>query len=357
MAIFKEGHAWDVITRGDVVEATVMLEEGATIRCMGWTSMLGPLDDGDRVVVNTTGINLGLGTGGEGFILWNTDGPGPEGGPPGHIVKLRYTPWQKAVLATEAPESPSHDVLAEADGLNRTPVVTCGLHSQVAAISAGIKAAAPEARVGYLMTDGGALPIDWSRLVTSLRDAALVDLTATCGHAFGGDLETVNVFSGMVALKLTGRADVIVAGMGPGVVGTGTKLGTTALEQGQLLDAAGALGGRPIAALRISFSDVRTRHQGVSHHALTSLRLAAQRRATVVAPELPEEQAATVEEQLRTSGVYDRHDVVVVSGEPGLELMRAKGVTPSSMGRDFDECHELFAAASAAGKLAGEWLG
>ena len=45
--------------------------------------------------------------------------------------------------------------------------------------------------------------------------------------------------------------------MGPGVVGTGTLLGHTALEQGQILDAANALGGRSIVCLRISFADER----------------------------------------------------------------------------------------------------
>ncbi len=354
MTVFREGHAWDIAERGDVVEATVKMDDGSSLRCTGWPSMLGKVEEGDRVIVNTVGVDLGLGTGGEGFIVWNTSGSGPHGEPPGHIVKLRYTPWQKPVLAAEAPESRWHQQLVDAVDLGGTPVVACGLHSQVAAAAAGIKAAAPGARVGYLMTDGGALPLAWSRLVESLRAKDMIDVTSTCGHAFGGDLETVNIFSGLVALKVAGPVDAIVAGMGPGVVGTDTTLGTTALEQGQMLDAAGSLRGKPVAALRISFVDERERHRGVSHHALTALGLVAQRRAIVVVPELPAAQSATIDEQLRRSGVSDRHDVVVLSGEPGLELMRAEGITPSSMGRPFEECHELFAAASAAGRLAGE---
>ena len=61
--------------------------------------------------------------------------------------------------------------------------------------------------------------------------------------------------------------------MGPGVVGTGTALGTTALEQAPILDGANALGARSMAVPRISFADPRPRHQGLSHHSLTALGL------------------------------------------------------------------------------------
>ena len=135
------------------------------------------------------------------------------------------------------------------------PVVACGLHSQIAGVAAGIKAAEPEARVGYLMTDGGALPLAWSRLVSALRGAGLMDSTCTSGHAFGGDLEAVNIFSGLAALRHAAAADVAIVSMGPGVVGTATALGFSGIEQGQVLDAAFALRGRGYACLRISFSD------------------------------------------------------------------------------------------------------
>ena len=63
---------------------------------------------------------------------------------------------------------------------------------------------------------------------------------------------------------------------GPGVVGTGTPLGTTAVEVAAVLDAA-ARPRRPgrRCACRASSADARPRHQGVSHHSRTVLGLAA----------------------------------------------------------------------------------
>ena len=49
--------------------------------------------------------------------------------------------------------------LRDVDSIDGLPVVACGLHSQVAGVAAGIKAAEPGARVGYLMSDGGSLPL------------------------------------------------------------------------------------------------------------------------------------------------------------------------------------------------------
>ena len=76
----------------------------------------------------------------------------------------------------------------------------------------------------------------------------------------------------MLARHVLG-ADVVIVAMGPGVVGTGTALGTTALEVAPILDAAAALGGRPVACVRVSDADQRARHRGVSHHTVTALRL------------------------------------------------------------------------------------
>jgi Protein of unknown function (DUF3866) len=336
------------VTNGDsdLVRAEVRVGEDV-IEAAGWRSMLGRIEPGHRVAVNTTGIELGLGTGGVGFILWNLDGGGEVDPGAGHVIKLRYTPWQSEVLAAEAPESPHHQVLAEADSILGLPVVACGLHSQIAGVTAGIRAVRPEAVVGYLMTDGGALPVAWSRLVQSLTDAGLIDVSCTVGHAFGGDLEAVNLYSGLAALRHVANTDVAVVAMGPGVVGTGTRLGTTALEQAQILDAAAALQGRPFACVRLSWHDQRARHRGISHHTLTSLRLTAAR-ATVVLPDLEPERRDEVGRQLEDAGL-DRHNVVSANGQPGLDLLADRGLEVSSMGRSWRDAPELLAAASAAG--------
>ena len=352
MAAFAEGKVVSILEeRPGLVRTRVATADGE-IDAAGFPDMLGPLQPGDRVVVNVTGIALRLGTGGVGFIVWNLDGKPPSGPGEGHIVKLRYTPWQKEVLVAEELASPHHDALARVDSIHGTPVVACSLHSQVAGVAAGIKARRAEARVGYLMTDGAALPLAWSDLVTTLKAADLVDVTCTTGHAFGGDLESVNVFSGLAALKVAGESDFIVVAMGPGVVGTDTVLGFTGMEQGQVLDATTALGGRAIACLRINFVEARDSHRGVSHHSLTALRLAARERATVVVPVLESEREETVLRQLSDEGIDRRHDIVTADGAEGLALLSDRGIEPTSMGRTVAEIPELFLAAAAAGAVA-----
>ena len=355
MASFAAGTIIEIVETTEAIARLRVETEEGELDAVAFPSMVGALQTGHRVIVNTTGIALGLGTGSTAFVLWDLDSqPGEDPGP-GHIMKLRYTPWQTNVLTAEAPESPHHERLAEVESIDGMPVVACGLHSQLPAAAAGIKAAAPDARVGYLMTDGAALPLAWSRLVAQTRAAGLVDVTATSGHAFGGDLESVNVFSALAALKHVGEADAAVVAMGPGVVGTGTVLGHTALEQGQVLDAARGLGGNPIAALRISFADPRERQRGISHHTLTALTLAARSRATVVVPHL-DGHDGEIAKQLEDAGVAARHDVVHGDGAPGVARMKECGVRPSSMGRSFDESPELWLAAAAAGAVAAATL-
>lgn len=355
MAAFRKGKVVSVdVAHEDLVKLSVE-HDGTVVTATAFPAMVGPIAPGDEVVMNTTGIELGLGTGGEAFVLWNLSGEGPRDELPGHIVKLRYTPWQVPVESVEAPESPHHDVLAQMASMEGTPVVACSLHSQLAGVAAGVKASRPEARVGYVMTDGAALPIAWSDLVRKLVDRRLVDVTCTCGHAFGGDLEAVNVFSAMIATKLVGEADVVVVAMGPGVVGTATPLGFTGIEQGQAIDAATALGARAVGCLRVSFHDDRERHSGVSHHTLTALKVGARSRCEVALPLLDEARRDIIRKQLDEAGITARHAVLEVDGRPGMDLLRRQDLGVSSMGRSLDEIPELFEAAAAAGALAASY--
>src|SRR2546427_685981 len=105
-------------------------------------------------------------------------------------------------------------------------------------VAAGAKAAGAD-RVVYVMTDGAALPGAFSRLVPRLRDVGLVDAFVTCGQAFGGELEAVTVWTGLLAAKEIAAADVIVVADGPGNLGTETRFGVSALGSGAALNAAG----------------------------------------------------------------------------------------------------------------------
>ena len=98
------------------------------------TQLVGPVAVGDRVVMNTTAVDLGLGTGGWHVVHWNLARESWSQPGPGHIMKLRYTSLQVDTGAAE--ELGRFDA---ATSLAGTPVVVCGLHSQVASVAAAIR--------------------------------------------------------------------------------------------------------------------------------------------------------------------------------------------------------------------------
>src|SRR4029078_8934322 len=100
--------------------------------------------------------------------------------------------------------------LAEADHIAGLPVLVADLHSALAPIVAAVQADRPGTRVVYVMSDHGALPLAFSRSVSQLRESGLLAATLTVGQSFGGDLEAVNVHSGLLAAKLALEADLVV---------------------------------------------------------------------------------------------------------------------------------------------------
>lgn len=312
------------------------------------TQLTGKVAAGDRVVVNTTAVELGLGTGGWHVVHWNlTRDDWSEPGP-GHIMKARYTSVQADVGSTEEHWAE----LADVTSIDGMPVVAAALHSQVPAIAAAFKRARPGARLVYVMTDGAALPIALSDLVADLRDRALLDATVTCGHAFGGDYEAVSVYSALAVARHIAGADAVVVAMGPGIVGTATRLGFSGIEVGPTLDAVTGLGGVPIACLRVSFADPRPRHQGISHHSVTALSVATRGRVLVPVPRIGGEEERRLRADLATSGLEARHDVVDVEPVGAVAMLDALGLHVVSMGRPAADDPVLFEAAAASGILA-----
>jgi hypothetical protein len=259
---------------GGLQRIEVLLDDGATGPALSYARLSGVCAMGDRVLVNTTAVDLELGTGGLHFVVARAgDCTGvaldePSGG---HIMKLRYTPLQIDVCSVEEQASPHHETMRTAQDLGGMPVACCGLHSQVPLVAAAAKHADPDLRVAYVMTDFAALPLSLSELVRMSVSTGLIDSTVTCGQAFGGEHEAVNLHSGLLAARYVVGADIAVVAIGPGVVGTATPFGHGGVVQGEAVNAAGALGGTPVATLRLSFADERSRHRVVSHHTLTAL--------------------------------------------------------------------------------------
>ncbi|NLA35851.1 MAG: DUF3866 family protein [Actinobacteria bacterium] len=332
MTTFRTATVIEVLEVLDGIERyRVAMADGTNARAYALVEVIGPGAVGDEVVCNTTAVELGLGTGGWHVVHWNLSRrewqrPGPD-----HVMKMRYTSLQIDVGTSELVHP---DVPLSLAGI---PVVVCQVHSQVGVVAAAIGALRPGTRVAYVMTDGAALPIALSDLVRQLRQRGLLDTTVTAGNAFGGDLEAVTVASALTLAAGPGDAEVIIVGMGPGVVGTGTAYGTTAIEAASTIDTVDALGGTPVFCVRASSGDARERHRGVSHHSLTAIRLAHARPLVALPPDL---------------GQLSGTEPVAVPVPPIDSILADVALRITTMGRSIDDDRLFFDTAACAAAVA-----
>lgn len=336
MTAFRSGTVVEIIAQRPGLQRVRVESDAGAERAYVLTQLIGEVALGDDVVFNTTAVDLDLGTGGWHFVHWNlTRSSWSEPGP-GHIMKLRYTSLQSDTGAVEEHADPGTD-------LGGIPVVACTLHSQVPIVAATYLAERPSSRVVYVMTDGAALPIALSDMVVAMAERGMIAATVTAGHAFGGDHEAVSMPSGLAIAAAVADADLIIAGMGPGVVGTNSSLGTTSVEAAWILDTTAALGGVPIACVRASGADGRERHRGASHHTSTVLSL------TRTAVDVPTVAGALPE--LLDGGAAHRI-VKIADGADPIATLSAHDLRVTSMGRGPDDDPLFYAAAGAAGTFA-----
>ena len=345
-------------------EYAVTLDSGETsVRALAYTDVSGALSEGARVLLNVSALQRGLGTGGVALVVARTDElPADPPPAPGHIVKARYTPTQQMLLAIDEQESPDHSVFATeaaaAGDLGGMPVIAADLHSALPAILAGVRAVRPDARVVYVMTDGGALAAAFSRTLAGLRDAGWLAASITAGQAYGGDHEAVTVHSALLAARHVLNAELVIVSQGPGNAGTGTPYGFSGVDAGAALNAVHSLRGRGIGALRISAADARERHFGVSHHSLTAYGRLVLGAATIVVPRLPGEFGALVQRQVEelVDGAAGRLTLASEAIDGLRDVLRESPVALSTMGRGLGADSEYFLAQAAAGRYAARLL-
>jgi hypothetical protein len=231
--------------------------------CVAYPRLTGPVEVGDDVLVNEQARLLGLGSGGFDVLYANlTRGLGLAAAEGAHVMTLPYTPGQVTVCYEEE----STPLAESLDGL---PVVLCTLHSQVAPACAALRGL----RVAYVQVAGGALPVSLSDTVRALKERGLVEVAVAVAPCLDGDAECVTAAAALAWARAAGY-DIVVCSVGPGIVGTGSRLGHGALALADAANAATALGGRPVLAVRTSEADARERHRGVSHHTRAVLELA-----------------------------------------------------------------------------------
>jgi hypothetical protein len=116
------------------------------------------------------------------------------------------------------------------------------------------------------------LPVALSDTLRLLKTRKLIETAIAVAPCLDGDVQVVSVASALAWSKEKGF-DVVVCGIGPGVVGTGSEYGHGGLALAEAANVAGALGGRAIVTVRYSEADLRERHHGVSHHTRSAVRL------------------------------------------------------------------------------------
>ena len=286
---------------------------------------------GEEVAANTVGLEMGLGTGGVALIVPSLEGSADAPANEDHFVKLPYTPLQFPAAAPP-----------QAKDLSGVPVVVLSLHSHLAPACCAAATLKPACRTTFLWQEGGALPVALSKAVRELKQRELLHAVVSAGSCFGGDLEAPNVYSGLLAAASVGSgARLVLAGVGPGLLGTATAFGHGGMAAAIALNAASALGAEPVLAPRLSSADPRARHRGLSHHTRATLgsALAGCRVA------LPASCDVTLD------GLPGRHTYEFVeAGAAGSQ--ERFGVTFESMGRSYEDDPVFFDAAAAAVELA-----
>jgi hypothetical protein len=320
------------LRRGTVVESgdrLVVEVDGQKRSAWADTTLVGPCEVGDDVVVNVAAVELRLGSGGFDIVHVNLSrGLGASPDPRAHVMKLNYTSLQHAVRPVS-----EGDVDREREAHVRG-VGVFFLHGQLAPIVWALNQAAPNLHVGYVQTAGGALPGSLSDVVRDLRRRGLLAGHVTAGPAYGGENEAISTAEALQAAYW----DVAVCGPGPGILGSASKFGHGGMAALDSAHTALALGLDTVVVPRMSSGDPRDRHRGLSPHTQTVLDLLL--RPVVLA--LPE--SADVDP--------GRH---IAHLEPvDLDAYRESGLPARTMGRTIDEDELFFAAALAGGQALAE---
>ncbi len=326
--------------------------EGERRRAWADEALLGEMREGDEVVVNTAALDLDLGSGGFDVVHVNLtrglDGEGPAGE---HVMKLNYLSLQHAVEPVEHAPHLFHAVPvkgAEGPAVGRVPVLVIPLHGHLAPTAWALAQVSPGAKAGYVQTWGGALPGSLGRDVAELRERGLLCGHVTAGPAHGGEHESISVAGGIDAAANALGWDAVIAGPGPGIVGSDTSLGHGGVAALETAHAALALGLPALLSPRLSSADPRERHKPVSHHTLTVLRM-------LLAPvQIPVPSGNPVAIAVLAQAAGWRHRLHESPAD--LAGYEAAGLPTRTMGRSIAEDPLFFAAALASGRVLGESL-
>lgn len=344
MAKYRQKKVSQILSSEDEI-IKVELDDGS--KAYSYPKLTGTIQVDDNVIVNITAVDLNLGTGGWHFVLWNLSNSEVDTPRGGHIMKMRYSPLQ-IDCGVEEEKDEWDDINFD---LSSLAVIAAPLHSQIAPISTFLKSQKSNCKIALVISDGAALPLALSDLVRQLRALGLIDSTITFGHAFGGDLECINIYTSLIAAKKQSDADFAICTMGPGIVGTNSKFGFTGVEVASHLDAAKTLGAKTYGVLRSSSADPRPRHQGISHHAITTFSTCSHQ-SHDLGLIIDHEISPAMKNQCQEAELYKKHQIHELNSVGIVDEMENIGLNVKSMGRSAREDELFNEMASAAAQIA-----
>jgi hypothetical protein len=297
------------------------------------------------VVVNVAALDLELGSGGFDIVHVNlTRGLEGDGGEGEHVMKLNYSSLQHPVDPVELPvfeTRPGDGRGTRERGARAMPVLVLPLHGHLAPAAWAAARGRPGLRLGYVQTGGGALPGTLSRDVAELSERGLICGHVTAAPAYGGEHEAISVAGALDAAANRLEWDAVLAGPGPGIIGSETRLGHGGIAALDTAHASLALGLPTILSPRLSGADPRERHRPVSHHTLTVLRMLLGAVEVPVPAENP-----LVTARLAEAAAW-RHRLHEAAAD--LAGYAASGLPANAMGRGIEEDPLFYAAPLAAG--------
>ncbi len=256
------GLRWGMVTAvADGPDGLVRLEVDGE-PCLGYPRLTGPVEVGDMVLVNHQARTIRLPGAADVLAVNLTRGlrlPAADG--------ARGLAWPLAPnqLAVRYAEEEAGELPVRVDGL---VVVCCGLHEQLVPVCAALRGR----RVAYVQLGGGALPVSLSDAVRALRARHILETTIAVAPCVDAELQCVTVASALTVAAARG-IEVVVAGVGPGVVTTRARLGHGGLSVADAANAAAALGGACVIAPCVSTSASREDERGLSPRTRSALDL------------------------------------------------------------------------------------
>lgn len=336
-----------IIHEDEYIQLIEVIIDGKIEKAINYYKQIGKCNSGDRILLNTIGVRLGLGTGGYHIvycIIDRIENSLNYDRKFGHIIKMKYTQVQMRVKTIE--EDERFKALFNIPlSIGPKPVIFASLHSMLPAVSSVIKDKNPKSKITCIYTYGGAMNCQNSFILRELKNKKLIENVISVGECFGGDYEAINIYTALIFSFNGLKSDTVIVCCGPGIAGTSTYYGFSSIDLIFPIYASKILGCTQIVVPRISFKDMRKRHYGISMQTIALLNCID---FPVYVP-FSNNIYELVKNQIFKNKINDMHRVVLVSDYNTGDAMNRADIAPKIMGRSYMDDVEYFESCGASG--------